>query len=853
MTSYVENLAESLKLEILSELHTNGRSEKNAQLPEAFTLGEMAKLTPTILTRDDFSVWQHQALALDHLVNGRNVVVSTGTASGKSLIFQLDAIRRVAADRSARILVIYPLKALCADQHRKWKHAAQAAGFNQSDIGKIDGDVKMHERNEILESAKILIMTPDICHAWFMRNVGSSSVRRFLNGLSLMVLDEAHIYESAFGSNVAFLMRRVIAAKGKPLQIIATSATVSEPAKHLHLLTGLEFEVVDEQQNGAPHFQKQIMHVNGADYGAAGETVIKDIVQKIISLSERKQFIVFLDSRKGVERVVRSINDDSVFPYRSGYEAEDRQKIENALYNGSMHGVIATSSLELGIDIADMEIGITLGIPISRKAFHQRLGRVGRAKPGAFMLIAPPTAFARLGLTFNEYFDKPPEGSQLYLGNRFIQFAQSRCLLDEMEVLGSKQKAIPARANWPDGFSNVLASAKPGANRPREFDYIAQLGADNPHINYPLRMVGEANLDIQEGNRELSHRVGTIALSQAIREAYPGGTYLHARRAYYVYEWRTTWGERAIRVGKSTTGAETKPILANRVNFSLQPDGIIDGRVKTNETGLIAEVYVQVNESVEGYSIGKTKKMYKDLRAENPAMSRKQRDFRTTGVVLRIEEDWFRGSDLEKRNLRSQVAEGLRDLLSNEFGIAPFDIDSSSSNIGLLSSSGPRRLTDAVLIYDVVFGSLRLTEALYDSFSVYLDLLDRGASLAGDDAIVNNTISNRIREWANTLSTTGAFNLDNITVPDGWRLVYKRGSILGVYVHGTLFDREIIGPELFSFPGETSSTLFYRYRLSGEDGIGRVPHDQIQQTGQDWGWELWNPDTDEFQEVENEG
>ncbi|MCC0074789.1 MAG: DEAD/DEAH box helicase [Rhodobacter sp.] len=860
MNTYVEELIETLNLQVVGEIQTPSRTERRRLLPDEALAGDMPGMLSKILGTNDHSVWDHQARAIEHLTNRRNVVVSTGTASGKSLIFQIEAIRRLTADPASRVLVIYPLKALASDQYGRWKSLAQSIGVEESIVGRIDGNVPMQERDAILASARILLMTPDVCHAWLMRNVGSGPVRRFLEGLTLLVLDEAHIYESAFGSNVAFLLRRLIAAKKKatrgdgnarPFQIVATTATVSEPSEHLRRLSGLDFAVVEEEQNGAPHFQRRVLHINGADYGAAGEAAVTDIINGIVSLSERRRFIVFIDSRQGVERVVRSVDKKSVFPYRSGYEAQDRERIEKALRDGSLHGVVATSALELGIDIADMEIGVTLGIPQSRKAFHQRLGRVGRAKPGTFFVIAPPAAFGRLGLTFDDYFLMPVEPSNLYLGNRFIQFAQARCLLEEMEVQGSDLSSPPGSVAWPSGFSEILASARPGAARSREFDFIAQLGADAPHFNYPLRQVGESSFDIQEGGRGDHDRIGSIAVNQAIREAYPGATYLHAGRAYNVYEWKTSRGERSIRVGTSKNAAPTKPILRKQVNFSLQADGIIDGRYMTNETGLLAEVFVQVNESVEGYRVGRATKMYRDLRATNPAMSRKQRDFRTTGLVLRIEEDWFRGSQEAQRLVREHVADGLRELLSSEFGIAPYDIDSASSNIGLLTSSGPLRLTDAVVIYDAVYGSLRLTEALYDAFPTFLARLDRGATLAGDDAMVSDVNSERLRAWAGTLVPAGTIDTGNIEVPDGWLLVYKRGSVLGIYKNNVLFEREIIEPMFLDFPG-VPPALYYKYRVPAE-ADAFVPHDQIQPTGQEWAWELWNYETGEFREIETDG
>ena len=283
-------------------------------MPEEILVGTLPETLKRLLGREDFTVWEHQAKAIEHLVNRRNVVVSTGTASGKSLVFQIDAIRRLSSDPSSRVLVIYPLKALASDQFGRWTRLVKSIGLDEAIVGRIDGNVPTHDRDTILSNARILLMTPDVCHAWFMRNVGSGPVRRFLEGLSFIVLDEAHIYESAFGSNVAFLLRRLIASKRKAtrgdiksqtFQIVATTATILAPSEHLRLLTGLEFAVVDEELNGAPHFQRRILHLSGADYGAAGEAAVADIVRGIMALSVRRRFIVFIDSRQGVERVVR--------------------------------------------------------------------------------------------------------------------------------------------------------------------------------------------------------------------------------------------------------------------------------------------------------------------------------------------------------------------------------------------------------------------------------------------------------------------------------------------------------------------------------------------------------------------
>lgn len=167
-----------------------------------------------------------------------------------------------------------------------------------------------------------------------------------------------------------------------------------------------------------------------------------------------------------------------------------------------------------------------------------------------------------------------------------------------------------------------------------------------------------------------------------------------------------------------------------------------------------------------------------------------------------------------------------------------------------MTASGPARLTDAIVIYDAIYGSLRLTEPLYDAFTTYLARLGRGASLAGDEAIVSDVVAERLRSWAETLTPAGSENFSHIEVPEGWRPVYKRGSIVGIYKNGVLFEREILEPVIVELPG-AAPALYYKYSAP-EGGSQYVPHDHIEPTGQDWAWELWNSETEEFSDIETE-
>ena len=804
----------------------------------------------------------HQAKALEDLCTGRNVVISTGTASGKSLIFQIYALHCLLTDPDCKILVFYPLRALINDQLVSWRELAESAGLGPEAVELIYGGVSgvsMSERESIIERSRIVLMTPDVCQAWLMRTVGNATVNRFIDSLAVLVLDEAHVYESVLGSNAAFLLRRLLAIKRRlapmgrnvrQLQVIAATATIENPAEHMENLTGVQFRVVDESSNGAPRSSRRILHIEGPDLGGDGESVIQQILNGICAMPEHHRFIAFLDSRQGVERIARAIDNRNIKPYRSGYDRNDRAAIETALRNKTLHGVVSTSALELGIDIADMDIGINLGIPQSRKSFRQRLGRIGRVLPGLFLVIAPGNAFTRFGEGLAEYYGGSVEPSYLYVGNRFVQFANARCLADEADALNKKSDEMLRGINWPEGFGDILKVAREGY--PREFDSMAQIGGDSPHFNYPLRQLGETNIEIQQGSRGFESDLGDIAYHQAIREAYPGASYLHIGKVYKVNQWEHGFNKVAIRVTEARNPAPTRPILRKSVTIDLSRQGIIAGRVKKGSSGLLAEAHLQVHESVEGYTIGNTQHLYRDERAKNPNMRRKQRDFRTTGVIIQIEDEWF-----SSPSVRKEVADGLRDLLARERSIAPQDIDSAHTNIARATEAGlQRHITDMVVIYDSVYGGLHLTENLFDEFSRFIERLRLGAELSDGDGLVSTETAHNLEQWANGLSddASDAYDWDSpkIDVPEGWIRVFKPGSLVGIYSGGVLQDRELIEPKYIDDPFNPGiKTLYYIYQHDRDrSGVNYTPADGIVPSGQDWDFVLWNPDTGEFRDLE---
>jgi DEAD/DEAH box helicase domain-containing protein len=845
-----------LDLSVIESIDLPARPEQLEQVPAEYLGGHVGRW----LGSDKFvrGVWTHQADALRAFEAGAKVVISTGMASGKSLVFQAATLRMLDERPRGAVLVLYPLKALVADQLVSWRKILQQAGYPEETIGRIDGDVPPEERERVLRTARIVVATPDVIHAWLMSNLAKPEHKRFLGRLKLLVIDEAHVFESVFGSNFAYLFRRIAVAARmtdrsedpEMLRVVAASATISNPAAHLYALTGLSFETVGESSGGSPQHARRVYHV--AVEPGEELSVAAHVQKALLSESDVGSFITFIDSRQGAERLaIRTDAEAIVRPYRSGYESSDREAIEAALRGGSLRGVVSTSALELGIDIPHFSVGLNIGIPASRKSFRQRLGRVGRRKPGAFALLAEPYAFKRYGTSLHGYYAESIEPSFLYLQNRFIQYAHARCLADELEMLGvTGRKVLPSIVDWPDEFKSIFEFAYVGGPsvRPREFDPIHRVGQDAPHYNYPLRNVAEESFIVTTGGGRAGppRRVGSLTLQQAIREAFPGAIYLHLAKGWRVYEWRSTTWDRAIRVGDTPSRTFPRPLLRTFVNVSLERDGIVDGRFRLGESGFLAECQLQIAERVEGFQDRGERKLYRDLQGSDPNMRSKTREFRTTGVILRVGEPWF----LQK-GIKERIAEVLRTLILREYSISPSDVDSCATNIAIVRDGQRSAVVDAIVLYDATHGSLRLTEPAYTRLDHILNRLGTAVSMTPDEAdLLPAEVVESLSKWYRGLSPEGGDIAEFIRTQTeqeekaGWLQVYKPGSIVCRRgAQGLLHEIEILEPEIVSAEGPPR--LYYRYRL-GRAGKAMAPADTIEATGDEWSFVYWNPETGEY-------
>ncbi len=555
-------------------------------------------------------LYQHQIDALKAFVDGDDVCLSTGTASGKTVLFHGAHVRTQAEGRGSSTLALYPMKALGFEQEQRWRKA-----FPDQIVGRIDGDVQGAERERILRKADIVISTPDVWHASLLAKAKDRPVSAFLQRLGLVVIDEAHTYTGVFGSNSAFLMRRLQYAachlSGHDVGFVAASATLKNANQHLQGLVGIDFRVIGPDRDGSPRQPMAHFFVQPS----TGTDLMKGLPDLLAMLVQSgRRFLAFADSRKQVEMIADIVNrghgpgDDEepdgdilgrygVLPYRSGYEKVDRERIQDRLQDPKLHGVVATSAMELGLDISNLDTVVLIGVPNSATSLHQRIGRVGRSKPGEVIIAYSGTVVDQyIWEDTSRFLSRPLQESALYLGNRRVQYIHAMCLArsgGENDALsgGTDEPVREDIANWPDGFIDLCEQERTG-QIDAELESMKGEAGDEPHRRFPLRSC-ESQFKIMFGDKSL----GQLSYGQALREAYPGGVYRHLMDAYRVY--RVGVSAKEIQVRKEKRYTTTPSAIPVKVMPNVQP-GRLRRAVGMGET-LILECDAQVREAISGF------------------------------------------------------------------------------------------------------------------------------------------------------------------------------------------------------------------------------------------------------------
>jgi DEAD/DEAH box helicase domain-containing protein len=498
-------------------------------------LGDMLR------SRGIHQLYSHQAEATRLALSGQHTVVVTPTASGKSFCYLLPVLQRV-LDGPRKALLLFPTKALAHDQQHRIAGDLATLGLDPGLVATYDGDTEASERTVVRERARILISNPDMLHVGILP--GHVRWRGLLAELAFVVLDEMHTYRGVFGSQVAgvlWRLRRLCRFYGSDPRFICTSATVANPAELAHALIGEPAILLDN--SGAPEPPRQIVLYNPPIVDgrlgirrAAGDDAL---LLATLLLSHGVQTACFTRSRMAVEQLVIALrraapavclDAQAIRGYRAGYLGTERRAIEAGLRSGTVRCVVATSALELGIDIGGLMACILVGYPGSTASLWQRIGRVGRGSSGGLaILVASDSPLDQYLLAHSEQLlGAAPEAARINTHNLHIQVGQTRSALYE----------LPMTAEEVHGL-------EPGEPILRALEQSGEVRHSSSRWYWasPAFPSGEVSLRTSDASRveivaesEGAQRtvIGQLESSDAPRWVHPRAVYLHEGSQYLV-------------------------------------------------------------------------------------------------------------------------------------------------------------------------------------------------------------------------------------------------------------------------------------------------------------------------------
>ena len=476
------------------------------------------------------ALFAHQRDAWDAVRRGEHVIVTTGTASGKTLAFNLPVLDAVARDPKLRTLYLYPTKALAQDQART------LASFRlpRTRAAIYDGDTPSERRWQIRKWANLILTNPDMLHIGVLPH--HDRWGDVLSNLRFVVVDEAHVYRGVFGSHVANVLRRLrrmARVYGAEPQFVLASATIANPGELAHSLLGLDVTVIGK--DAAPRAERTIALWNpelideelGLRASALGEA--SRLYATLVSRGLRT--ICFAKSRRAAELIHRFAVDrvDSetgkrLAPYRAGYTPEQRREIERRLVEGDLLGVAATDALELGIDIGLLDCAISVGFPGTVASLRQQWGRAGRRGHGLAVLIASEDAL-------DQYFMREPEA---LLGRRveaaILDHANPRVLDGHVRSAAFEGPLDDAdRATLGDEALERAALIPELKHTPAGYVWA---GKDYPAARVQLRSASPDSVAIVE--EDSGALLGLVELERAYSTVHEGAVYLHLGEPYHV-------------------------------------------------------------------------------------------------------------------------------------------------------------------------------------------------------------------------------------------------------------------------------------------------------------------------------
>ncbi|MGI6251635.1 MAG: DEAD/DEAH box helicase [Anaerolineaceae bacterium] len=489
------------------------------------------------------SLYQHQLVAYRHACDGRNVVISTGTASGKTLCYNLPILKSILEEGSGNALFLFPTKALAQDQLLVLKELIPiGADQPRIEAAIYDSDTPQHHRAAIRKGVSLLITNPDMFHQGILPH--HTLWQSLFSKLRYVVLDEMHIYRGVFGSHIANVIRRLkrISAFYKSFpQFILTSATIGNPRELAENLIESPVELVenDGSPRGTRHFLIYNPPLVDEKLGLRKSSMLESVRICKRLIDSGVQTIMFARTRRSVEMLLTYLlntlpiqQHKQVRGYRSGYLKAERREIEKALKNGDLRAVVATSALELGIDIGNLESALIVGYPGSVATTRQRAGRAGRKNQDSLaLMVVTPDAMDQYLANHSEYITgNSPENALIDANNLSILLQHLRCAAFELPFRADESYGSVPIPTLQMFFQMLTASGEMN-QQANKFYWV---GDAYPSAELSLRSTTSSRVTLQVAGQEKNQLVGEIDTSSASWLVHPQAIYLHEAESYEV-------------------------------------------------------------------------------------------------------------------------------------------------------------------------------------------------------------------------------------------------------------------------------------------------------------------------------
>jgi DEAD/DEAH box helicase domain-containing protein len=492
-------------------------------------------------------LYKHQVDSIQHTSTGKNVVIATGTASGKSLCYQLPILNSIVQNNKSTSLLLFPTKALSADQYRNLHDQIAVLLKSNSDISKdlsigmYDGDTPSAKRYTIRNKANVIITNPDMLHLGILPH--HPSWEKLFSNLKFIVIDEIHTYSGVFGShftNVIRRLKRVAQFYDASPQFILTSATIANPKILAERIIEEKFELIDHDysKQNEKIFAFYNPPIIDSKLGVRKSMFEETYQIAHVLLNQKKQGIIFARTRKTVERLLKrfntlgSKNHFKLSAYRSGYLKSERRNIEAGLKSGEIDMVISTTALELGIDMGMVDAIILMGYPGSISRFLQQSGRAGRdEKKSLSIMVASSSPLDQFLIKHPEFIkDKNPEKALVDPDNPFIIFNHIKCAAFEIPFTKYDKFGL---LEW-EQLHEFLSLLENMGVLYHEHEKYFWKSDQYPANDISLRSIfgNPFTLFINKGGEYI--RIGEMDQRSAKKMIHPGAIYLHNGQTFVI-------------------------------------------------------------------------------------------------------------------------------------------------------------------------------------------------------------------------------------------------------------------------------------------------------------------------------